>query len=400
MGHAALIKQPSQLKRTLNCPGWGNMCADIPRKPSGKDALRGSAAHYLAEKCLRQGRDADHLRGREITIDDDVGGLSKHLVDDAMIDGVQAYLNEVNRKRNALIGAEFLVEERLDLSWLVPGMYGTGDHVAIEPLRKLYVDDYKNGYIVVEVDDNPQLMAYALGALGKDNLFMVDEVEVTITQPNAPHPDGPVRSAKYNAYNLYEWGDTVLKPMLEMAQTPDAPLAPGDWCKWCPALQNASCPEVKRRMFEVAEVDDAKGTPTAPGSMSADQLDQALVFAEVITEWVKAAKAEALERHQKDRADKPKNWKMVAGRKGNRKWADESKVYPALKSMLPRKEVFKPEATKSPADIEKALKKAKKDFDITELLAERKPGKPTLVPITDKRQALPPAAETMFPKEK
>ena len=147
--------QPSGFKRTMNCPGWGVFCDthNIPPSPSSIYAIEGSAAHYLGEKCLRQNKDADHLVGKNITLDER-GKLVKVKCTVEMADAVQVYVDEIRRKRASLVGATFKIEERLDLGWLVPGMSGTGDHVAIEPLGTLYVDDYKHGQgAMVEVGD-------------------------------------------------------------------------------------------------------------------------------------------------------------------------------------------------------------------------------------------------------
>jgi len=405
--HADRRRQPSQLHRTLECPGWVNQCEaqGIAPKPSGPDAQKGSAAHYLGQRCIEKDKEPDHLLGKLITIKDD-GKVISIPCDEAMVEGVEVYVNEIRRKRSVLIGATFLVEEKLDLDWLVPGMFGTGDHIAIEPFYRLNVDDYKNGYISVEVEDNPALMAYALGALGKDNLHSIEEVTSTIIQPNAPHSDGPIRSIVYEVEQLYQWGYDVLVPGIKLAQSPDAPLKTGDWCKWCDAQvsKDSSCPQIRKDMFEVADVPHNPETllpaknvifPLA-SKLGAEQLDRLLEFAAVFEDFLGNVRDEAYSRLEQRDDDRPTEWKLIAGKLANRTWGKtEKQVYDAVKTMLARKDVFVSKVL-SPAQLEKALKKANQDITVIEkLLAERKPGKPRMVPADHKSPEFV-AAKAMF----
>ena len=73
----------------------------------------------------------------------------------------------------------------------------------------------------------------------------------------------------------------------------------------------------------------------------------------------------------------------------------------ALSTILSKEDIYAPTVVKSPAQIEKAFKKNDYigvDFKeiINPLLAERKPGKPIMVAVTDKRPALPPTVDKMF----
>jgi len=412
-GHAERILQPSQFSRTIGCPGWGNTCAGVKPKPSSIYADEGSAAHYLGEKCLRENEDAAHMMGKKISVGE-APNLRRFEVDDDMAEAVQVYLDEVRRKRAAMTGATFMIEQRLDLSWMIPGMFGTGDHVAVEPLGCVYVDDYKHGKgVAVEVGDkvgdNVQLSIYGLGAIGSGNPHGVEEVEVTVIQPRASHPAGRIRSVRFDADELIAWGRDVIAPAALAATKPDALVRAGDWCRWCDALD--ICPEARRHALEAAgsmfddaivPVEPKKALPLAAG-LTGEQLGRVIEFAGIFEVWLKAVKAEGLDRLERGAADSPEHFKLVQGKLGNRAWADEKKVCPGLENHLPRNEIYSEPKIKSPAQMEKSLKAAgNKPKDAKEILANlitRPPGKHIMVPETDKRPAVAAVIDEMFDKE-
>jgi hypothetical protein len=137
---------------------------------------------------------------------------------------------------------------------------GSGDFVAYptdaEP-STLTVGDLKYGDSVwVDVDENPQVRIYALGALAK---IMDDEgnlpdgltdVDYHIIQPRL----GGIKSWTEPIDQLLAWRDEVLSPALSEALRKGAPLTPGDQqCQWCPVRGN--CPALADlRMSQAQEL--------------------------------------------------------------------------------------------------------------------------------------------------
>ena len=400
------ILQPSQFKRTMNCPGWGQFCKEhnIAPSPPSRYALEGTAAHYVAERCLTRDLPVSSMRGKAVHVDAGNGEIARFDVTDEMVEAVEVYLSEINRIRKEVVGGSFHVEQVLDLTHLVPGMFGTGDHVAIEPLGRGHVHDLKYGAgVLVEVEDNPQLMIYALGAIGPGNPHMMGEIEVHIVQPRIPHSSGPVRSVVYSVDELLQWGETVLIPKAKAAQMPGAPLVPGLWCKWCDA--EVRCPELRRQtvssMFPESTEIPTVIEPPAVETIAPERFDRVLEFAEVMEDWIKAVKKEAYQRLCNGTADAPKSMKLVAGRLSNCKWGQPIEViYKSLAPLLPAAELYEPRQIKSVPQIEKALKAtgmtAKEAKAVTiNLIAERTEGRPLMVPVTDPRPAYNPV-ELMF----
>jgi len=85
--------------------------------------------------------------------------------DESMADDVQGYVDTV---RALGIGNTLLVEQRIDFSdsVQVPGQFGTADSIVVNNRDgELMVIDAKFGHTPVDVEENSQLMLYALGAL-------------------------------------------------------------------------------------------------------------------------------------------------------------------------------------------------------------------------------------------
>ena len=96
-------------------------------------------------------------------------------------------------------------------------------------------------------------------------------------------------------------------------------------------------------------------------------------------------------------------YKLVEGRAGSRKWTDESKAEKLLKAWKVPADFRYVKSLISPTQAEKLLKlKTLTDEQWAELCGyvSREPGKPTVVPASDKRPAISgrPAAED-FPDE-
>lgn len=349
----------SSAYRWMNCPGSLNLIETIPEgdRSGGTNfyASQGHAAHSLAEMCLLQDKAAAEFL--DTTVADEAGDL--HVVDFDMANAVQVYLDEIARQRAAYPTAESNVELRFDLTWLRPDMFGTCDHVLTEPFGDLVVTDYKHGAgVVVEVVWNAQLMYYALGALyeagGPEN---VDQVTIVVVQPRARHADGPVRSWTLSAEALWEWRET-LAAAADATRHPNAALAAGDWCRFCPAA--AICPETRALVQRTAALDfadapldpkDESNLPAIP--VSPEELAQAMNVIPVIDAWCRAVEGEAQARLT--RGQVVPGYKLVRKR-ANRRWKDEADVERKLKNKRGVKtaDIYK-RTLQSPAQIEKIL---------------------------------------------
>lgn len=333
--HARLSASSSH--RWISCPGSLRLIDALPRSEQNTTsvyAAEGHAAHYLAAHCLRNGKRAEEFLGQWACEDSMVperpsnpGNAQWFEVDEEMADAVQVYLDRIEYHRLRLPNGEEVIEQRFDMSHVRPDMGGTADYGRYEMWGELVIVDYKHGKgVPVEVEWNTQEMYYAVGlaqaACG--GLDDVDTVTIEIVQPRCGHVAGPVRSWSISAAALAEWVDGTLAPAADRTREPDAPLAAGEWCRFCPAA--GSCPKLRETALQEAMLDfDAVplDEPLDPDNydlpLPADDDPEAITRAmnalPVIEAWCKAVGSLAF--HRLERGRSVPHYKLV--RKGTRR---------------------------------------------------------------------------------
>ena len=170
---------PSSSKRWMNCAGSVRLVAELPKKPSGKFALEGTAAHELASTCLENGDNADEWIGEEIEVEDEVFKVNQN-----MADAVQVYLDAVRQdlEDNGIDQSALSIEQKFQIDGIAC-LKGTNDASFSSLLGQLFVYDYKHGVgLYVDVKDNPQLMIYAIGAMQLEG-WVNESIKIVIAQP-------------------------------------------------------------------------------------------------------------------------------------------------------------------------------------------------------------------------
>lgn len=381
--HAKLA--PSAAHRWMSCPGSVRLCAGIEEAPS-MFAAEGTAAHQLAEKCLRGGFDAARFKGDAIEIEG-----QKFTVDHEMVASVQIYL-DIAREIEAE-SDEFEIETRMDMSHLVPGVFGTGDMVAYNGAeRRVTVCDFKYGRgVAVEAAENEQLLTYVVGVAQRYHNRGVDQVELIVVQPRAPHRAGPVRYWRTDLVGLFEH-ITALQSAAELASKPDAPLVPGDHCRFCKA--RAICPALNAKVMEIIGAETKNGVivkMSDPTKYTPEQLATALKNLPIVMAWSKGV--EQFGHAEGIRGRVPPGFKMVAKR-AVRKWQDEREAIDTLRLAGVSDDDLFETSLRSPAQIEKAL--PKKDRNIIEELSVKQSTGTVLAPIDDARPAVDPNDNSGF----
>jgi uncharacterized protein DUF2800 len=228
-------------ERWMNCPASVRLVRGQPN-PSSPAAQRGTAAHEVAHMCLLNGQDAVKYVGRTVN---DIE------IDEQIAEGVQAYLDDCR----ACPATETHYEVRFNLESLGPPspMYGTADFVGYDALeQRLYVKDYKNGFMYVD-PRTPQLRYYALGALLAITR-PVSDIHVTICQPNAL--GATLKTDTFDAVDLIEWSSDLIAAA-HRTTDPDAPAVAGPWCDktFCPV--RGSCSARAAHTLSAAQVEFA-----------------------------------------------------------------------------------------------------------------------------------------------
>lgn len=369
----------SSASRWMTCPGSVKLSEGMANT-SSVFAREGTAAHELAEMCLRQNRSAESFIG------DEIEGFE---VDEEMAEAVQVYVDAV---LEAAEGNKLFIEQRFSLAALNPPahMFGTADAVIWDAdTSTLTVMDLKYGAgVPVKVTNSPQLSYYALGAmlaLEEEHGIMPSRVRMVIVQPRYRHPDGYVRSFEIDSYSLrIEWAEELIEAAHRTLED-GAALVAGDHCRFCPA--QPKCPRLHEQAVALAqaEFDDGQYLPPAPESLSDAQISDILNKADLFKGWINSVQAYAQTKLEQGGA--VPGYKLVAKR-ATRKWQDDDSAILLLESMgLDDDDIFVRKLI-SPSKAEEKLgkKKAIKDRLATHIVAISSGN--TIAPITDKRSAV------------
>jgi hypothetical protein len=355
MAHAEL--SPSSAERWMTCPGSVVLCKGIPDK-SSKYADEGTAAHAIAAACLTSGEDAYSYVGAQVNVADE--GEEEVLIKftNEMAVPTQQYIDYARNLTKSL-GGEMRIEQKLSIEHLTgeEGATGTTD-LTIANDKTLFIGDLKFGMgLQVDAEGNWQLIIYALSVMEEMSLsYDFEEVTIAIHQPRMNNtPDF--------TYTMVEMADFKRQVQEGAARVREAELrheehgASEDWvqtylhdspkaCKWCRAA--ADCPKLTQTVMDMFE--DVK-----PETATTDRLADAMNKTDVIEIWVKAVRAR-VETNLLD-GTPVRGYKLVQGKKGNRKFADEAaaELYLKKSARLKDDEMYKFELLSPPA-LEKRLK--------------------------------------------
>lgn len=339
--HARL--SPSGSKRWMACPGSITLEAAFPNLPNTYSD-DGTACHTVASDCLMFGGNPRGSIGDLIVVSDPGEPERRVPFTEEMAEITQGYVDTIRKRAK---GHELHVEQRVEFSYYVdvPDQFGTADAIILKfDERELEVCDLKTGYVFVEVEDNPQLLIYALAALYKfdSKNIAFDNVRLVIYQPTRDDRS-PIREWVITVEELLAFAKTLRSgaQRVELAsKTYPIVLAQGGpevatWektflhpnpndtdCQFCRAM--STCPAYRNRLeadiganFEVVEA--AAGIP-APTTLADDKLALAMRVAPMLEDFAKAVRAEVERRMLL--GQEIDGFGLELGREGPRKWKD------------------------------------------------------------------------------
>ena len=357
--------------RWLNCPPSARLCEKYEDKPS-EYAQEGTDCHelcaYKVEKALghRVRNPTEALTYYNSEMEDCAEGYCSFVME------------QVAEAKKRCADPLVLVEQRLDYSRYVgiEGSFGTGDCVIVSD-GLLHIIDYKHGLgVLVSAEKNSQLSCYALGALDLfDGIYDITEVSLTIYQPRREN----ISTYTMSKDELLTWADTVLSPTAKLAYDGKGDFKAGDHCQFCKA--KANCRKRAEYNLELARYDFEM-----PAALEDDEVASILTKVDELVSWASDLKEYALQKALS--GTKFTGFKVVEGR-SNRKYTDEDAVARTVETAG-----FDPYEKKLLGITAMSRALGKKKFEeLLGGLVYKPPGKPALVPESDKRPAMNTAIE-------
>lgn len=405
---------PSGAHRWMRCPASIAAEAGSPDTTS-PHAAEGTAAHFVASECLTADLTAAYYLGRVIAVGArgarwaapqgvlDAGDYI-FVVDDDMALHVQTYLDAVH---DYAAGQQLLVEQRVHFGDHigVADQFGTADAVVLTPAgRELQVHDLKYGRgITVDAEENAQLMLYALGALDSFSVYGdYRSFRLVIHQPRLDHVSEWACSLE-DLVSFAEEARVAAEGALDVLSDRDKPgwetehadkFVPGDkQCRWCKA--KATCPALGAVVLDVVAsvegFDDLSAPRPVSGISIEDLAEHVLPKISLIEDWCKAIRERA---HVLAAEGALPGHKLVSGRRGARRWANEADAEAVLRGMRLKRDQMFAHKLVSPTQAEKLLSDSPRRWARLEKLITRSEGAPSLVPASDPRPAIGVASDT------
>ena len=357
--HATL--SASAAKRWTECTPSARLNAQAEERASPY-ALEGTDAHSLGQYLIE--------KEFGIPTTDPTENLSYY--NQEMQECAEIYLATVKEimadVKSHYSDPQILVEQRVRFDNWVPEGFGTADCIILAD-GTLHVIDYKHGAgILVEAEDNIQMKCYALGTLAMfGDIYDVDSVCMTIVQPRKENISSWIISVE----DLLTWAEEFLKPRAHLAYEGKGEFVAGSHCQFCKV--KATCRKRAEANLELAQHDFA-----LPETLDATEIAVILSKVDDLVSWASDVKEYALD--QALAGQKFDGYKVVEGR-STRKYTDEDAVAYAAKEAG-----YNPFEQKVLGITAMTKLMGKTNFeDILGAYITKPQGKPTLVPITDKR---------------
>lgn len=230
-------------ERWLNCPASVSECKKAEEEEPNIYSLEGSLAHKYLEDWLCK-------IAKNQFVEYVPKGLKRN---NDMFVAVREAANFV--KYSLTKRDELLVEEKADLSFIHPDMFGTSDIGIVSEFDRLESWDYKHGkgYAVDVVEKkefgpqlNSQLMFYII-ALAVKYHFNFRKYLIGVYQPRAEHKDGPSRSVEITRKDIETHID-LFKRGVDRVYSKKPKHFVGRWCKWCKGKD--FCPKQEKIKYE------------------------------------------------------------------------------------------------------------------------------------------------------
>ena len=326
----------STAKRVINCPASVKLVQQMPPQPESEHAARGTLLHNVIAELLEFDKKPEQCLGATYKTQT----LTQELIDEKIIPALEA-LDEIDPEKQM----EYMVETRVGFGDFLPNVFGSTDLLGRKGKRAVVLDWKFGDGVLVDPENNPQLLFYAAAAMRTPAAQWVfegvDEIECIIVQPPAIRRwvTTPARVKEFEQELLYA---------VRLSSWPEPPMQEGDHCRWCAA--KPICPRITGAVERALKGKLAE--------MPAQQIAAQLRQADMLEDYIKELRALAFQMLENDNT--VPGYKLVAKR-GTRQWVDKAKIE-AWVDVNSIEDAYEPVTIKSPAQLEKVLKKAKIEF--------------------------------------
>lgn len=319
----------SQLSRPMTC--LGSVEFHEQTEP-GEAAKEGTAAGELLEMRLTGQVAFPKYYGiakNGVSFDDDMSFYTSPIAEEILSNNQDGVLCETKIDWTTRSG--IVVAGKYDASFIRGG--------------KLYIDDLKYGWNIVEVKENWQLLGYAIGEVIRRNIAF-DRIVMRIHQPRPHHEDGPTREWEISYAELLGYKEQIEARMDQLVQN-NRELVTSSKCKYCLGA-SYRCPAFNRSFYAGVEVVLSE---FKQDSIDEKEISQQLMLLDRVNEIMKI-KTSSLEQLAIDRI---KNGKIIPGYMtkdsyGDRTWKKD--VSPLVIETLTGKKIVE-QKMMSPAQAEK-----------------------------------------------
>ena len=395
--HALL--SASSAHRWLACTAAPRFEEQFPNGTSDY-AEEGSLAHSICELYAR--KHFTVMTNRKFNSELKKLQAKPHYSDE-MLKTAEKYVDYLREKAMSYPTTPYVTfEVKVDFSDYVPEGFGTCDCVMIGG-DTLHITDYKHGKgVEVSAEENPQMRLYALGAL---KMFApvfgdsIKKVSMGICQPRITDDES---EDGMTVEELREWGEGI-KPRAKEAYDSPGTFCPGEHCRFCKgkaqcrarADQNTAFEDFKDFAIEgkaapelQALSPETRAVIGLPPMLSDAEIGDLLVRAEGLVQWYKDL-CEYATQNILNGKEIP-GWKVVAG-KSNRVFKDVEEAFSKVIEAGYDEALLYERKPITLTGVESLLGKAKFETLLKDCV--HKPlGKPTLVPLSDKREPYSTAA--------
>ena len=371
----------SSAAKWLNCTPSARLEETFPDEESTY-AAEGHLAHEIAELKLRQKHiEPMTAKAYKAKLDKLKKNPLYQQEMDACTDTYIEYIADLLMTCGS--NPHIAAEKRVDYSRYAPEGFGTADCIIIGG-GTLHIVDYKHGKgVPVSAENNPQMKLYALGALAAYGLlYDVSIVTMSIVQPRLDN------ISEYTVWkeSLFQWAEEIVQPAAKLAHAGEGAFCPGPWCSdhFCKARH--TCRARAAANLDIDPRDAGIGPLPLPPLLTNAEVGATLLKAQELAKWAKELEEYALSAILEGK--QIAGWKCVEGRR-TRSFDDIDATFNAVKAAGYDEALLYERKPITLTAVEKLLGKTK----FTEILSSHvivPPGKPTLAPAADKREAYRP----------